>query len=107
MKQPDYNPQPIDTSDINLTPELTELVEKLAANTHDVWAKGRIEQGWAYGPQRDDSKKLHPCLVPYEQLPESEKEYDRNTALETIKLAIKLGFTVLPKEEKYRVETTE
>lgn len=89
-----YNPNPIDTSDVVLTPELLALTEKLAENTHDVWAKGRIEQGWKYGKTRDDDKKLHPCLIPYSELPESEKEYDRNTALETIKLIQKLGYFI-------------
>ena len=70
------------------------LTEKLAENTHDVWAKGRIEQGWKYGKIRDDNNKLHPCLIPYSELPESEKEYDRNTALETIKLIQKLGYFI-------------
>ena len=89
-----YNPNPIDTSDVVLTPELLALTEKLAENTHDVWAKGRIEQGWKYGEARDDNNKLHPCLIPYSELPESEKEYDRNTALETIKLIQKLGYFI-------------
>ena len=89
-----YNPNPIDTSDVFLTPELLALTEKLAENTHDVWAKGRIEQGWKYGKIRDDNNKLHPCLIPYSELPESEKEYDRNTALETIKLIQKLGYFI-------------
>lgn len=89
-----YTPTPIDTSDIELSPEISELCEKLAANTHDVWAKGRIEQGWTYGPVRDDAKKETPCLVPYDELPESEKDYDRNTAIETLKLIIKLGFEI-------------
>ena len=75
-------------------PELLALTEKLAENTHDVWAKGRIEQGWKYGKTRDDNNKLHPCLIPYSELPESEKEYDRNTALETIKLIQKLGYFI-------------
>lgn len=89
-----YNPTPIDTSDVELSPEILALTERLAENTHDVWAKGRIDQGWQYGETRDDAKKLHPCLIPYGDLPESEKEYDRNTALETIKLIYKLGYFI-------------
>ncbi len=89
-----YNPNPIDTSDIVLSDDLMALTEKLASNTHDVWAVGRIKSGWTYGPQRDDNKKETPCLVSYEELPESEKEYDRNTALETLKLIIKLGYKI-------------
>ncbi|MBQ8540103.1 MAG: Ryanodine receptor Ryr [Clostridia bacterium] len=89
-----YEPKPIDTSDIILSDELLALTEKLAENTHDVWAVGRISQGWKYGEKRDDLKKETPCLVPYVELPESEKEYDRNTALETLKLIVKLGYSI-------------
>lgn len=90
-----YNPKPIDTSDVQLSAELLELTEKIAENVHDVWAVGRIEQGWTHGEYRDDIKKTNPTLVPYSNLPESEKEYDRNTALETIKLIKKLGFDIV------------
>ena len=89
-----YIPSPIDTSDVELSLEIAELCEKLAENAHDVWAAGRIAQGWTYGPVRDDAKKETPCLVPYSELPESEKDYDRNTAMETLKLIIKLGFEI-------------
>lgn len=87
-----YKPNPIDTSDLVLSAELLELTEKIAENVHDVWAVGRLEQGWTYGKERNDELKTTPCLVPYSELPESEKEYDRNTALETLKLIIKLGY---------------
>ncbi len=89
-----YTPQPLDTSDVRLPNELEELVENMAKNVHEVWAQGRIEQGWTYGEERNDALKQHPCLVPYEDLPESEKEYDRNTAVSTLKLILKLGFTI-------------
>ncbi len=89
-----YNPQPIDTTDVELPSELNELVEKLARNVHDVWAKSRIDEGWRYGEQRNDNEKLHPCLVEYDNLPETEKEYDRNTAIGTLKLISKLGFKI-------------
>lgn len=89
-----YVPQPIDTNDIELPAELEELVEKMSKNVHEVWAETRLKQGWTYGEQRDDKKKTHPCLVPYEDLPEEEKEYDRNTSIGTIKLILKLGFKI-------------
>jgi len=94
MSKEGYKPNPIDTSDIVLSEEILALAEKLAENTHEVWATGRINDGWTYGEQRDDSKKKHPCLIPYDELPESEKEYDRATALETLKLIIKLGYEI-------------
>ena len=89
-----YNPKPIDTSDVVLSDDLLELTEKIAENVHDVWAVGRIEQGWTYGEVRNDEQKTTPCLVPYSDLPESEKKYDCNTALETLKLIIKLGYKI-------------
>ena len=89
-----YVPQPVDTSNVQLPAELDELVEKIAKNVHDVWAQSRMEQGWTYGEERNDTLKTHPCLVPYEELPEVEKEYDRSTALGTLKLIRKLGFSI-------------
>lgn len=89
-----YNPNPIDTSTINLPTDLLELTEKIAENVHEVWSQNRIKDGWKYGEVRNDARKETPCLVPYNELPESEKEYDRNTALETLKLIIKLGYDI-------------
>lgn len=89
-----YTPKPVDTSNIVLPNDLLELTEKIAENVHDTWAIGRIEQGWTYGENRDDAKKTTPCLVEYSLLPESEKEYDRKTALETLKLIIALGYKI-------------
>ena len=90
-----YNPQPINTSDIRLKPELLELTELIAANVHDVWAIARIAEGWQYGESRNDVLKHHPYLVPYHELPELEKEYDRKTAMETLKLIKKFGFDII------------
>lgn len=89
-----YRPKPIDTSDIELPDELNELIELLARNVHDNWALGRLNDGWIYGTMRDDVLKLHPCLVDYSGLSEKEKEYDRNTALETLKIIIRLGYDI-------------
>ena len=89
-----YIPQPLDTSDVVLEEELQDLVEQMAKNVHEVWAKTRLDQGWTYGEERSDALKHHPCLISYEELPESEKEYDRNTALSTLKLICKLGFKI-------------
>ena len=89
-----YKPQPIDTSAVKLDDGIYELCELIAKNTHEVWAAGRIKDGWTYGPTRDDEKRTHPCLVPYEELSEEEKEYDRSTSMETLKLIISLGYTI-------------
>ena len=89
-----YQPSPIDTSAVSLGGGLLLLEEMLARNAHDVWAQQRMESGWKYGPQRDDLRKEHPCLIPYEQLPESEQEYDRSMALETLKVILALGYKI-------------
>lgn len=89
-----YQPIPLDTSTIDLPDSLQSLTEKLAENAHDNWAKLRIKEGWKYGEKRDDDKKTHPDLVPYDQLSDSEKEYDRMTAMETVKAIVALGYIV-------------
>ena len=89
-----YTPNPLDTSAVVLPEALLGLLERLAENTHDVWAAQRMNDGWTYGPKRDDSNKHHPCLVPYSDLPESEKEYDRKTAGETLKAVMALGYSI-------------
>lgn len=93
-KDSTYVPHPLDTSDVTLPKELNALAEALAKNVHEVWAQTRISQGWTYGATRDDKKKHHPCLVPYEDLPESEKVYDRNSAMETLRVIRKLGYRI-------------
>lgn len=94
-----YQPKPIDTSAITLTPELLALREHLAENAHDVWAAQRIHSGWTYGETRNDDQKTHPDLIPYDQLPESEKEYDRQTAMETLKAILALGYGLVPPQK--------
>ena len=89
-----YIPKPENTDAIQLSAELNDLVEAMAKNVHEVWAQSRMEQGWTYGPERNDQLKQHPCLVPYEELPEVEKAYDRDTAVGTLKLITKLGFKI-------------
>jgi ryanodine receptor 2 len=89
-----YVPNPIETSNLTLTDPQKRLVERLAANAHEVWAKKRMDDGWQYGHLRNDDTKTHPCLVPYDQLPESEKDYDRTMVEQMIKAAIALGFRI-------------
>lgn len=93
-KKDGYKPVPVDTEGIELPDELHRLAEMIAENVHEVWAANRMKEGWIYGEQRDDDKKTHPCLVPYSQLPESEKDYDRATSRETLKLILRLGFQI-------------
>lgn len=89
-----YKPNPIDTSSVLLPDDLYVLTEKLSENAHDQWAMLRISQGWTWGPYRDDTQKFHPDLVPYSDLPETDKEYDRRTAMETLKAVIALGYKI-------------
>lgn len=95
----EYIPHPIDTSDVELSEELLLLTEQLARNVHDIWSVGRLSEGWTYGPERSDTLKQNPCLVDYSDLPESEKAYDRNTAMETLKTILKLGWRVEKNDE--------
>ena len=94
-----YCPKPIDLSDVELGEELNELREAIAENAHDVWAVERQVQGWTYGPKRDDIKKQTPCMVPYSQLPDSEKKFDREMAMNTLKLVKKLGYDLVKREK--------
>lgn len=97
MKMNNYTPRPMDTKAIELPKELESLAEEMAKNVHDVWSVGRMAEGWIYGEERDDARKTHPCLVPYEELPESEKAYDRNTSIETLKFILAQGFEIVKK----------
>lgn len=90
----DYQPEPIDTSTVELSKDILELTELLAKNAHDLWALQRMSEGWSFGPRRDDHRKEHPCLVPYEELPETEKEYDRSAAMQTLKAIVALGYCI-------------
>ncbi len=93
-----YTPKPIDTSEVILPKELIQLTNTIAENVHDVWALGRMSEGWTYGEQKDVINKKTPLLIPYDRLPENEKEYDKRTALETLKLIVKIGYEIaLPK----------
>lgn len=89
-----YQPKPMDTSKVTLSDDLLDLTERLAENTHEIWAAQRISQGWTYGLQRDDATKKHPDLVPYSELPDREKEYDRKTAIEALKAIVALGYVI-------------
>lgn len=103
-----YTPKPLDTKRVKIPGRLLELTERLAENVHELWAKQRVADGWSYGPRRDDALKQHPDLVPYAELPEADKEYDRITALGTIRTILALGYrigeprTVKPRSRRAR-----
>lgn len=97
MEAKSYIPKPIDTSNVKLPRDLYPLVEELSKNTHEVWASHRLQEGWQYGKERNEELKTTPCLVEYEELPEIEKDYDRNTSIETLKTIQTLGFSIIKK----------
>jgi hypothetical protein len=94
MMNQSYQPKPLDTEGAVLPAAIEALTEKLAEHAHDTWAALRMQEGWRHGPVRNDRLKQHPCLVPYAELPESEKQYDRNTAIQTLKAILALGYRI-------------
>ena len=98
MEYSTYTPSPLDTSGIELPAAAAVLAEAMAKNTHEVWAAARINEGWRFGPVRDDARKLHPCLVPYEQLSDAEKEYDRRTSAEAIRFLLASGCDIVRRQ---------
>jgi RyR domain len=89
-----YKPSPIDISQVTLPPDIAALTERLAENSHDIWAQQRMQDGWTHGAKRDDAQKKHPCLVPYDDLPDTEKVYDRRLAMETLRSILALGYSI-------------
>jgi hypothetical protein len=90
----DYHPTPLDTSQVELSADVLQLTELLARHTHEVWAQQRLAEGWRHGPHRDDDRKEHPCLVPYDELAESDREYDRVVSMQVLKAVLALGYRV-------------
>lgn len=90
----EYMPHPINVCDMGLDEDLVELTEALAEDAHEVWASAKKAEGWTHGPARDDRDLQHPDLVPYSELPEREKQYDRDSATHTLRLVKKLGFNI-------------
>jgi len=97
-----YVPAPVDCGHIAIPEDVADLIERLAKNIHDIWAMKRLEDGWQWGPERCDVHKMHPCLIDYHELPESEKSYDRAMATETIKVIVALGFRLEKQERDHR-----
>jgi hypothetical protein len=97
-----YVPQPIDTSAMALPRAIGDLTERLARNIHEIWAQRKIADGWRYGPRLDGVRKRHPWIVPYEELPNSVQEYDRSTALGTLKTLMAFGYEVRKRTEPRR-----
>ena len=89
-----YRPAPLDTSAVTMTTELQLLVEQLAENAHDTWATMRMSAGWRYGRKRNDKALRHPCLIPYAELSEDEREIDRQMVEATVRAILSLGYEI-------------
>jgi hypothetical protein len=94
-----YHPKPVDAHSARLDETLCGVLEQLAEKIHDAWAAQRLAEGWQYGPKRDDDRKTHPCLIPYGELPENEKDYDRHTARTALSALLSLGYRIEPPEK--------
>ncbi|HEX8844619.1 MAG TPA: TRAFs-binding domain-containing protein [Pyrinomonadaceae bacterium] len=89
-----HKPQVLDASGAELPEEILELSERLARDAHENWSRQRLAAGWQYGPQADDARHEDPRLAPYEELPESEKQFFRDASLETLKAILSLGYRI-------------
>lgn len=98
MEKKKYKPAPVDTRKIQLPAALEMLTEQMARNTHDLWAANRMAEGWTWGPVRNETLLQHPDLVPYDQLPESEKTYDRMISSEILKFILSIGYEIKKNE---------
>ncbi|KAH0998941.1 hypothetical protein HUJ05_009475, partial [Dendroctonus ponderosae] len=91
-----YKPAPLDLSAITLTAKLEELVDQLAENTHNLWAKERIQQAWTYGLNEDPDMLRSPHLVPYNKVDDAIKKANRDTASETVRTLLVYGYVIDP-----------
>ncbi|XP_064920314.1 ryanodine receptor 3 isoform X8 [Columba livia] len=102
-----YKPAPLDLSEVKLLPSQEFLVDKLAENAHNVWAKDRIKQGWTYGIQQDLKNKRNPRLVPYALLDERTKKSNRDSLREAVRTFAGYGYSVEPPDQEIADQTVE
>ncbi|KAL4003146.1 RIH domain family protein [Acanthocheilonema viteae] len=93
-----FVPKPIDISTVVLPHFAMEIHEKLAENLHELWAMRKIELGWNYGEVRDERTRRHPCLTSFQQLPQNEKTYNINLAIDTMKTIEALRYHMILEE---------
>ncbi|MFR9504239.1 MAG: RyR domain-containing protein [Rikenellaceae bacterium] len=79
--------------------DLSSLYEDLARHVHNTWMQGRIDDGWVYGEELSDTLKIHPSIIPYEELSEEEKDYDRRTSQATLQFIIEQGYKIVKTEK--------
>uniref|UniRef100_A0A665TV22 Ryanodine receptor 3 n=1 Tax=Echeneis naucrates TaxID=173247 RepID=A0A665TV22_ECHNA len=95
-----YKPAPLELSDVKLNSGQEVLVDKLAENAHNVWAKDRIKQGWTYGIQQDIKSRRNPRLVPYALLDERTKKSNRDSLREAIRTMVGYGYDIDPPDQE-------
>ncbi|XP_072301849.1 ryanodine receptor 3 isoform X1 [Eucyclogobius newberryi] len=100
MMSSGYKPAPLELSDIKLNAGQEFLVDKLAENAHNVWAKDRIKQGWTYGIQQDLKSRRNPRLVPYALLDERTKKSNRDSLREAIRTLVGYGYDIDPPDQE-------
>ncbi|XP_048792669.1 ryanodine receptor 2 isoform X2 [Lagopus muta] len=89
-----YKPAPMDLSFIKLTPSQEAMVDKLAENAHNVWARDRIRQGWTYGIQQDVKNRRNPRLVPYALLDDRTKKSNKDSLREAVRTLLGYGYNL-------------
>uniref|UniRef100_A0A8D2L723 Ryanodine receptor 3 n=1 Tax=Varanus komodoensis TaxID=61221 RepID=A0A8D2L723_VARKO len=102
-----YKPAPLDLSEVKLLPSQEVLVDKLAENAHNVWAKDRIKQGWTYGIQQELKNKRNPRLVPYTLLDERTKKSNRDSLREAVRTFAGYGYNIEPPDQELADQTVE
>uniref|UniRef100_A0ABM5FAI2 Ryanodine receptor 3 n=1 Tax=Pogona vitticeps TaxID=103695 RepID=A0ABM5FAI2_9SAUR len=102
-----YKPAPLDLSEVKLLPSQEVLVDKLAENAHNVWAKDRIKQGWTYGIQQDLKNKRNPRLVPYSLLDERTKKSNRDSLREAVRTVAAYGYNIEPPDQELADHTVQ
>jgi hypothetical protein len=89
-----YVPNPKLVPIENLPMHIKDELEKMAENVHETWAYQKMAEGWTFGEAYDLMAKKHPSLKPYAELDESQKNYDRNTALATLSFLMNEGIVI-------------
>ncbi|MCP9259463.1 Ryanodine receptor 44F [Dirofilaria immitis] len=98
-----FVPVLVDISNVVLPEFAMEIHEKLAENLHELWAMRKIELGWSYGEVRDQKTRRHPCLTSFQQLPQNEKTYNINLAIDTMKTIEALRYHMILDEPPVRL----
>ncbi|XP_030255117.1 ryanodine receptor 2 isoform X5 [Sparus aurata] len=100
-----YKPAPLDLSHIKLTSTQEAMVDKLAENAHNVWARDRIRQGWTYGIQQDVKNRRNPRLVPYVLLDERTKKSNKDSLREAVRTLLGYGYNLEAPDQDHAAQS--